>query len=406
MDPQRPGLQDEKRSSLNTNAVRADDHLDPTRRDNACGPRLEMMASSRQPLTAALRCIRPSTRGQWLPLEQQFRALRLQDSPCDARRHASFESRSSSPSSVWEGLTKAANIEAAPEDDSSVPTDPVLKIPQLRILPASRSYFSRTPYFNDILLNFEKLLGSYGNLPTLPPSEVERVSWKTSKDYKMWTGEVVKASEFGRCIMIVKRLHQIHPDLKPQKVSKAIEPFKREVQAFANVPAPITIDRLGRAIGVGRRKSSVARAWVVEGTGEVQINGKVLSDYFGRMHDRSSAVWALHATQRLDKYNVWALVEGGGTTGQAEALTLAIAKGLVAHEPALKTPLRKGKWKPLRCSSDVVRYADRSRASRLHHPRSEKGGEKEDRPCEGEKDARLGQEIVWSRSSIDRKDLA
>ncbi|KAK0752081.1 ribosomal protein S5 domain 2-type protein [Schizothecium vesticola] len=300
-----------------------------------------MMASSRQPLTAALRCVRPSTRGQWLlPLEHGFRALRLYDSPCDGRRHLSFESNSS-PSRGWEGFEKAANIKAAPEIDLSVPTDPILDIPHLRALPASPSCFSKTPFFNDLVLRFERLLRSYGNLPTLPPSEVERVAWKTSKDYKMWTGEIVKASEFGRCVMIMKRLHQIHPDLKPMVVVKAIEPFKREVQAFANVPTPITIDRFGRALGVGRRKSSVARAWVVEGTGEVQINGKVLSDYFGRMHDRSSAVWALHATARLDKYNVWALVDGGGTTGQAEALTLAIAKGLVAHEPALKTPLRK-----------------------------------------------------------------
>lgn len=45
---------------------------------------------------------------------------------------------------------------------------------------------------------------------------------------------------------------------------------------------------------------------------------------------------------RLDKYNVWALVEGGGTTGQAEALAMAVAKAVIVHEPALKTPLRKG----------------------------------------------------------------
>ena len=47
------------------------------------------------------------------------------------------------------------------------------------------------------------------------------------------------------------------------------------------------------------------------------------------------------ATQRLDKYNVWALTKGGGTTGQAEAITLAVAKALLAHEPALKPALRR-----------------------------------------------------------------
>jgi small subunit ribosomal protein S9 len=80
----------------------------------------------------------------------------------------------------------------------------------------------------------------------------------------------------------------------------------------------------------------------VEGTGEILVNGKTLSEVFGRVHDRESAVWALMVTDRIDKYNIWALVEGGGTTGQAEALTLAVAKGLLAHEPALKPALRKG----------------------------------------------------------------
>ena len=81
----------------------------------------------------------------------------------------------------------------------------------------------------------------------------------------------------------------------------------------------------------------------MEGTGEVLVNGKTLAEAFGKVHDRESAIWALKATERVDKYNVWALVEGGGTTGQAEALTLAIAKALLAHEPLLKPALRRGK---------------------------------------------------------------
>ena len=45
----------------------------------------------------------------------------------------------------------------------------------------------------------------------------------------------------------------------------------------------------------------------------------------------------------MDKYNVWALVKGGGTTGQAEAVTLGAAKALMVFEPALKPALRRGK---------------------------------------------------------------
>ena len=44
----------------------------------------------------------------------------------------------------------------------------------------------------------------------------------------------------------------------------------------------------------------------------------------------------------MDKYNVWAVVKGGGTTGQAEAITLGAARALLAHEPDLKPALRRG----------------------------------------------------------------
>ena len=82
------------------------------------------------------------------------------------------------------------------------------------------------------------------------------------------------------------------------------------------------------------------RSLVVEG---IKQGGKTLAEAFGRIHDRESAIWALKATDRMDKYNVWALVSGGGTTGQAEALTLAVGKALLAHEPGLKPALRRGK---------------------------------------------------------------
>jgi len=133
----------------------------------------------------------------------------------------------------------------------------------------------------------------------------------------------------------------------PEEVNTALDRFKRTLQPFLNKPKPILIDQYGRARASGRRKSSTASVYVVEGTGEAMVNGKTLTDYFGRLHDRESAVWALKATQRLDKYNVWAVTSGGGTTGQAESIMLAVTKGLMAHEPDLKPALRLGKFGPL-----------------------------------------------------------
>ncbi|KAI1138920.1 37S ribosomal protein S9 [Hypoxylon sp. FL0543] len=216
-----------------------------------------------------------------------------------------------------------------------------LQLPYARPMPVSPSYFSRHAQFNDSFVLVQDLARKYGRLPTVPPGQAELVAWKTKEQYRLAAGEAVKARDYAACITLVKRLHQIHPDLMPQEVQEGIRPFKRDINIYLNKAKPIPIDKFGRSHGVGRRKSSVARAWLVEGTGEVLINGKTLSDAFGRVHDRESAVWGLKLMDRMDKYNVWALVEGGGTTGQAEALAMAVAKALAVHEPALKTPLRE-----------------------------------------------------------------
>lgn len=212
-----------------------------------------------------------------------------------------------------------------------------------RAVPVSPSYFSRKSDFNDSILLLQKLMRKYAHLPTLPNDQVKRVVFLTRRDYRLAVGEDIKAAEYRRAMNMVKRLHKIHPKLLPEKVKMAIAKFKRDLNTNMLNKRDIPIDKFGRALGTGRRKTSVARAWVVEGTGEVLVNGKSLADAFGRIHDRESAVWALKATARTDKYNVWALVEGGGTTGQAEALALAVAKALEAHEPALKPALRRGK---------------------------------------------------------------
>lgn len=208
-------------------------------------------------------------------------------------------------------------------------------------MPVSPSYFSRHTIFNDSFVLVQDLARKYARLPTVIPGQAERVAWKTKEQYRLAIGEAVKGRDYATCIKLVKRLHQIHPELMPEEVKEGIKSFKRDINIYLNTPKPIPIDKFGRSHGVGRRKSSIARAWAVEGTGEVLINGKPLNEAFGRVHDRESALWALKSMNRIDKYNIWALVEGGGTTGQAEALAMAVAKAIVVHEPALKTPLRK-----------------------------------------------------------------
>jgi small subunit ribosomal protein S9 len=213
----------------------------------------------------------------------------------------------------------------------------------LRVVPASPSYFSAKPTFTDDFLSLSALLRKVATLPVIPPAEAPKVAWKTIDQYRIMTNEPVKTQRYHKMLHILRRLNCIHPSLMPDEVVQAMLRYKKANQPGDIKPNPGVIDELGRAKGVGRRKTSSAVAWLVEGEGEVLVNGKSLSQFFGRLHHRESAVWALKATHRLDKYNVFALVQGGGLTGQAEAMTLAVAKALLVHEPALKPAVRRGK---------------------------------------------------------------
>ncbi|KAJ9142795.1 hypothetical protein NKR23_g7047 [Pleurostoma richardsiae] len=287
--------------------------------------------TSLRPALGQLRTLSQVPRPQWQQLRQRLQALQLGAGPASRRKASTETTTPNAPEGV---LIPAAG-------PSSFFDPAVVLAPHARPLPVSPSYFTRQANFMDSYIELRALDRKYGHLPTAPADQIQRVAWKTLRDYQQDLGEKVKATDYRRCMNIVKRLHRIHPRLVPPAVKTAVQGFMRTLNPYSNVPKPTPIDTFGRALGVGRRKTSTARAWVVEGTGEVLINGKSLADAFGRVHDRESAVWALRCTERMDKYNVWALVDGGGTTGQAEALTLAVAKALLAHEPALKTTLRR-----------------------------------------------------------------
>ena len=103
-------------------------------------------------------------------------------------------------------------------------------------------------------------------------------------------------------------------------------------------PAPVIrgkIDKNGVAIGTGRRKTAVARVRITKGNGELTINGRSLEEYFKTDRDRNDILAPLRATESEGKVKVWVRVNGGGTTGQAGAVVLGIARALEAMDPSL-----------------------------------------------------------------------
>lgn len=96
-----------------------------------------------------------------------------------------------------------------------------------------------------------------------------------------------------------------------------------------------------RTLTVGRRKTSVARAVLVPGTGTITVNKRSLENYFPLETLRQEVMKPFEVTQTTGKYDAYINVEGGGTTGQAGAIKLAVARALVEMNEELRPALRK-----------------------------------------------------------------
>ena len=94
--------------------------------------------------------------------------------------------------------------------------------------------------------------------------------------------------------------------------------------------------------GTGRRKSSVARVRLYQGTGKVTINGRDIDDYFGLETLKLIVRQPLNLTETTEKFDVECRVAGGGVTGQAGAIRHGIARALLQFDSEnLRSSLKK-----------------------------------------------------------------
>jgi small subunit ribosomal protein S9 len=136
-----------------------------------------------------------------------------------------------------------------------------------------------------------------------------------------------------------------NPDLIGENVDAgpAPEQMKRELAE------PKPADKHGWWWGVGRRKTAVARVRLrpaQDGSPKVQIQVsrkkfKTVDDYFSEPQDRMDVHAPLNVTDTAEKLEVFVRVDGGGITGQAQAIRLGIARALVGYDPHLEDVLRE-----------------------------------------------------------------
>ena len=97
----------------------------------------------------------------------------------------------------------------------------------------------------------------------------------------------------------------------------------------------------GKFYGTGRRKKSIARVYLVPGTGKVTINKKDMDEYFGLETLKLIVRQPLVLTETADKYDVLVNVRGGGFTGQAGAIRHGISRALLQVDADYRPVLKK-----------------------------------------------------------------
>jgi small subunit ribosomal protein S9 len=93
--------------------------------------------------------------------------------------------------------------------------------------------------------------------------------------------------------------------------------------------------------GTGKRKTSIARVILRPGDGATWINGRTIEEYFPRATHRTALMAPLKAAGAEGTYDLRVRVEGGGPTGQAEAIRHGLARALVEADPELRTVLKR-----------------------------------------------------------------
>ena len=111
------------------------------------------------------------------------------------------------------------------------------------------------------------------------------------------------------------------------------EPVKKEIK----------LDFKEGKYATGRRKKSIARVWLKKGSGNINVNGKKMIDYFKNQNLQTAVCRPFVVAKRENEFDVRCTVKGGGLSGQAGAIMHGIARSLIQFEPDLKTALKKEK---------------------------------------------------------------
>jgi len=258
--------------------------------------------------------------------------------------------------------------------------------------PQSPSFYTGRQGFHDALYKLEDSLGNLKytmrKLQLLPlPAHARAVlphpqpAWMSQEAMTAAVGSKLSTSRYRKLIGVLNEMDELRRiarvsdmgDLE-QVLDRILSVFERgdksQLQARGR-RKPVKLDKYGRSYTLGKRKTSSARVWIIPvrqktlaqtfsvgtdlqteflpmgdthvTTSSILINSVPLNRYFAQPRDRERIIRPIKVAGLLGAYNIFALVRGGGKSGQSGAVAHGIAKGLASHVPEIELILKKAK---------------------------------------------------------------
>jgi len=146
-------------------------------------------------------------------------------------------------------------------------------------------------------------------------------------------------TETTEVVETVAETAEAAPEVAEETTAEVTEETTPEVTEATPPREPIILDRPIQT--VGRRKEAVVRVRLVPGTGKFHLDGRTLEAYFPNKVHQQLIKAPLVIVDRVDSFDIYAHLDGGGPSGQAGALRLAIARALILVQPEDRPALKK-----------------------------------------------------------------
>lgn len=219
---------------------------------------------------------------------------------------------------------------------------------RMRVVPRHMAFYMSNPRHEEVVRRLNQLVQRYINLPTVDPKNYTSSKWINPAEEESGTTRRLTGPQKRIFSDLVRRLDRIDPQLVPREVEAVLACLRADSQVSGqavNQRKIKTLDSEGRAIAVGHRKSASARVVLVQvrddEVGQIYINGRSIEESFASFMHRQSVLYPLRVADAVGKFNIWATVQGGGISGQADAVAHGISQALVIQNPLLRPRLNR-----------------------------------------------------------------